>query len=284
MPVAEKIYSSEVKHKLLLEQYFCNVFPFSYLPSHDLDHHKRVWNNAKKLLHHLTLHGYSFSQTFTDNLIVACYLHDSGLVVNQGPDHGLEGRILCEEFLRKNNLIPDDYLEALKAIENHDNKEYRIITRPDEMLAILSVSDDMDAFGFAGIYRYIEIYLQRKVPLHELCNLISENATDRFRNLIVNYRMLDEFLEWEIKRYEILKSFCDEYNNQASSYNFGSNEIRGYCGIAEIINKSIAEHIPLFKAFSTGGKEYDSVIMWYFNELKIELSDISEQSFLKYYQ
>jgi hypothetical protein len=31
------------------------------------------------------------------------------------------------------------------------------------MLTILSVADDLDAFGYIGIYRYIEIYLERGI-------------------------------------------------------------------------------------------------------------------------
>ena len=33
----------------------------------------------------------------------------------------------------------------------------------NDLLTILSVSDDLDAFGYIGIYRYTEIYLTRGI-------------------------------------------------------------------------------------------------------------------------
>ena len=33
----------------------------------------------------------------------------------------------------------------------------------NDLLTVLSVADDLDAFGFTGIYRYSEIYLTRGI-------------------------------------------------------------------------------------------------------------------------
>ena len=41
---------------------------------------------------------------------------------------------------------------------------------------MLSVADDLDAFGFTGIYRYSEIYLMRGINPNQLGHLIIENA------------------------------------------------------------------------------------------------------------
>ncbi len=38
-------------------------------------------------------------------------------------------------------------------------KDYTSKRGSNDLLTVLSVADDLDAFGFAGIYRYSEIYL-----------------------------------------------------------------------------------------------------------------------------
>ena len=65
--------------------------------------------------------------------------------VDQGIKHGHHSKELCIEFLRKNNLDEDRYKNLLSAIENHDNKEYKIIMASYDLLTILSVADDLDA-------------------------------------------------------------------------------------------------------------------------------------------
>ena len=57
------------------------------------------------------------------------------------------------------------------------------IQQPEnDLLNILSVADDLDAFGYTGIYRYSEIYLTRGISPKEIGNLIRENASRRYHN------------------------------------------------------------------------------------------------------
>ncbi len=275
MPLAEQIFSSDEKYKAPLEMFFCRVFKSFYLPSHDLNHHKRVWKNAEKILYSLHEKGLNFSQKDIDNLIIACYLHDSGMVVDKGPSHGSESRKLCEQFLTELKLSSDEFIDALTSIENHDNKGYRLISRPEEPCAILSVSDDIDAFGFIGIYRYLEIYIERDLPLIEIGRLVCENSSNRFRNFITTYRMLPELIAEQTIRYNTLNSFFEAYDKQAAYYKFDRQAISGHCGVAEIIKERITKSEPINQSFLTAREYNDPLIEWYFTELENELSGIT---------
>jgi HD superfamily phosphodiesterase len=124
MLLPEKIAASEMKYKRLLEEFFRVTFDTSFLPSHGIDHHGRVWHYAKEILHSLNDHGFEIDQSLTHKLIIACFLHDSGMAVDPGFRHGIEGRKLCTDFLSENNLSEFEFSDVLHAIENHDNKEY----------------------------------------------------------------------------------------------------------------------------------------------------------------
>jgi HD superfamily phosphodiesterase len=271
MLLKDKIISSEEKYKLILEEFFIKIFPETYLPSHGIEHHRRVWYNAKDLLNQLHNNGSGFDQTFTDRLIIACYLHDIGLSADKGSRHGIESRKICEKFLSENNLPEIEFEEVLHSIEYHDNKEYTIISWPEELSTILSVADDLDAFGFIGIYRYLEIYTERGKPLKEIGFLINENCANRYRNFINTYRFPGDFIERHSKRYEILTSFFDSYNEQASYYKFDSQIINGYCGIAEIVSGISGKNKSDSIFTSASVNIPDPVIQWFSAQLKSEL-------------
>ena len=94
---------------------------------------------------------------FLQELIIACYFHDIGMAVNHGIYHGVTSREKTVEFMEITGMNPSDYTDALKAIEYHDDKEYIFQPGDNKVLEILSVADDLDAFGITGIYRYAEI-------------------------------------------------------------------------------------------------------------------------------
>jgi HD superfamily phosphodiesterase len=277
MPLSEKIASSEVKYKFILEEFFNRIFTQSFLPSHGIEHHRRVWHYAKELLSHLVNQGVYFDQSFSDKLIIACYLHDSGMSVDSGFNHGAQGRKICEKFLMENNLPVTELTDVLQAIEIHDNKEYKAINKPEDLLTVLSVADDLDAFGFIGVYRYLEIYIERNKPLNEIGLLIKDNCENRYQNFIVTYRFYDELIERHSKRFEILTSFLNSYNQQALYYKFDNQLIVGYCGIAEIISGMMQDRKSYNLDFSRGAKFSDPVIQWFFNELNFELSEFNQK-------
>lgn len=277
MPISEKIASSDARYRFILEEFFNRIFAQSYLLSHGIDHHRRVWHYAKELLSLLQNHGFYFDQLFSDKLIIACYLHDSGMSVDSGFNHGAEGRKICERFLSENNLPVIELTDVLQAIEIHDNKEYKAISKPEDLLTVLSVADDLDAYGFIGIYRYMEIYIERNKPLNEIGILIKDNCENRYQNFIMTYRYYDELIERHSRRFEILASFFNSYNQQTIYYKFDNQSIAGYCGIAEIISAMIKKKVSFKYNFSMVPEFPDPVIQWFFNELNFELSEFSQK-------
>lgn len=272
MLLSEKIASSETKYKKILEEFFRGIFEVSFLPSHGLDHHRRVWHYAKEILDQIADQGAEIDQVFSDKLIITCFLHDSGMVVDQGFRHGNEGGKICERFLLENNLYPDEFSDVLHAIENHDDKDYTGITKPGELLTILSVADDLDAFGFIGIYRYLEIYIARNKPLQELGYLIIENSENRFHHFLRTYGFYKELVGKHAKRYDIINSFFNSYNEQVALYRFDNKLVTGHCGVAEIIMQ-ILEGNKSFPDINSMANSYpDPVIQWFFVELNNELS------------
>ena len=231
-----------------------------------------VWSIAKQLLTLLPSADINSTSQIPPKLLIASYMHDIGMSVETGIRHGVHSRNMCVEFLKNNNLHPDDYLDVLEAIENHDRKEYPPGAVNNEILKILSVADDLDAFGFTGIFRYIEIYLARGVKPVEIGYLIKKNAAKRFDHFIQTFGFTDSIVVKHRKRYTILENFFSEYNIQAATYQFGGKNPSGYCGVVEMQLHMINNKLAL-KDFLNGGVNYknDPIISWYFSEIAKEL-------------
>jgi len=278
MLLSEKIASSETRYKNLLEEFFMKVFDISILPSHGIDHHRRVWVYAKEILHQLNDHGFNLDEPLPDKLIIACYLHDSGMSVDTGPRHGIEGRRVCEKFLLENNLSTVVFSDVLQAIEQHDNKDYIYANQPGDLLTILSVADDLDAFGFIGIYRYLEIYITRETAMQEIGHQIIENSENRFQNFLRTYGFMSELIEKHTKRYSTILSFFNSYEQQVTSYKFNNKSISGHCGVAEIIEKNVKNRSTDANVRLNEIDYPDPFIQWYFAELDHELSESLQQN------
>ena len=212
----EKILSAETKHVRKLEKEIKAAFKNVWLPSHDLNHHIRVWSYAKELLQAFGTLGNQFTYEFVEALMIACYFHDVGLTKSLSPDHGR----LSVEFANKyqkqvdlrNTLVP----EMLQAIELHDNKSYSEIDsfkKDPTLYALLTVADDLDAFDAIGVLRYLEIYCLRDMDTAEIVKAIRINI-DR-RHTFVNH-LLDnvKYLQQKhLRRYKISKELLDKLKN-----------------------------------------------------------------------
>jgi HD superfamily phosphodiesterase len=273
MPLSEKIASSESLYKKILEEFFSGISDSSFLPSHGIDHHKRVWYYAKEIMKKLEIHGFAFEESLTCKLIIACFLHDSGMAIDTGFKHGPEGRKICERFLKEQNLSITEFTDVLEAIENHDNKEYSVINRPDNLLTILCVADDLDALGFIGIYRYLEIYIKREMPLQDIGDLIIKNSENRFQNFLNTYGFNAGFVEEHTKRYAIVSSFFNSYNQQIPFYKFDYQQLSGYCGVAEIIRERLMNDDSDTSYIYKTSNSPDPVIQWFFTEMNDEISN-----------
>ena len=264
--------SAELKYMQILEEFFVSVYDEKYLPSHGIEHHRRVWGYAKELLRIVTVKSVSSLALIPSQLIVACYLHDIGMADESGPKHGKHSSDLCIRFLENNHLEKSDFLETILTIENHDNKEYITSAGKSDLMAILSVADDLDAFGFTGIYRYSEIYLTRGIDPLEIGFLIQENAGRRFNNFVKIFDYTSEFLYKHKKRYEILYTFFTEYNKQIISYHFGEQQPTGYCGVVELLINMKKDKKELNEYVIESDKyQDDPVIKWFFEGMKSEL-------------
>jgi len=58
MLLSEQIDSSEKKFRNLLEEFFREIYDSSFLPSHGIGHHRRVWRYAKEILHTINDSGF----------------------------------------------------------------------------------------------------------------------------------------------------------------------------------------------------------------------------------
>ena len=273
MDLTGSIESAEKEFKQILEEFFIAVYTEESLPSHGIDHHRRVWNYAKELLRLIPLKNTEQTSRLPSESIIACYLHDIGMAVDQGVKHGKYSRELCIQFFRKNNFHEYEWIDVLDAIENHDNKDYISNASGNELLTILSVSDDLDAFGCIGIFRFSEIYLAREIGFEKIGFMIRENAQKRYNNFIKTFGSIDELVVKHWERYYLLEMFFTKYNEQLPSYQFGTNQPSGFCGVVEIIGIIMKNNLRL-EDFYTEPKKHtsDPLIIWYLVELEKELS------------
>jgi hypothetical protein len=268
------IESAELKFKQILEDFFISVYDEKSAFSHGIDHHRRVWRYARELITLLPFKETVFNSQLPSKLIIACYLHDIGMSVETGERHGRYSKDMCIDFLAKNHLPENIYADVLEAIENHDNKEYQGNNVVNEIRTILSVADDMDAFGFTGIYRYSEIYLIRGINLAKIGDLIKVNAAKRFDHFEKSFGFNFPLVQKHKDRFDILIRFFNEYNKQVTSYHFDSKNPEGYCGILELFINMITDKTDIKRLLmSEDLLPDDQVIRWFFNGLKTEICD-----------
>ncbi len=151
---------------------------------------------------------------FVEKLLIACYLHDVGMAIDTGSKHGHLSRKICEDFIFQEKIDPADYADLLEAIENHDNKEYKGNQQDNRLLLYLTVADDLDAFGYTGILRYADIYLERGVSLTDLGGMVMENSGKRFQNFEKAFSDYPELVEKHRTRYQVLLRFFSEFDRQ----------------------------------------------------------------------
>jgi hypothetical protein len=245
MNLEEKIKSAEIKYRQILEHYFTTAWGKTILYSHNIDHHRRVWHYAKELLGEKDIPEEEISSILPEKLIVSCYMHDLGMSIDPGIRHGTLSRELCKSFLKKNKINETDYSDALNAIEYHDDKEYRTSTSNcNELLTILSIADDLDAFGYIGIYRYLEIYLTRGIQPEIIGHEIQKNALKRYQNFESAFSERTRLIERHKKRYVVLDDFLADYNRQLEEYSLSRKTNPGKIEVINIISDMIRNKVP----------------------------------------
>jgi HD superfamily phosphodiesterase len=200
------ITEAEKSYRNLLYDECRQLFAGNPIPSHDHRHHERVWMNASLLLERLYSAGMVTDNRLAVKAIIASFFHDTGLTVNRGADHGRESRTICSVFLKNNGFAPEESLEILDAVEMHDNKEYPDLNDPASLASVISVADDMEAFGEEGIERYNEIYSMRGIKPDEMPGLVIPNVSSRLNHLRATYHMFPDLVEEMQIRAEIVTS------------------------------------------------------------------------------
>ena len=184
----------------------------------------------------------SFSEQNIENLIFAAFFHDTGMALNTNTDHGMESRQVLVDFIQKKSLSPQSFLDALVVVEHHDDKEYSYLQRigsrtASQLIRILTVSDDLDAFGRLGALRYCEIYLLRGHKPEALPGLILPNLDKRYDHLDTQYGFLTEFMKVQSKRYGLTRSFFEDLKGKQSKNGSKNAVTGGPSGVVQLLMK-----------------------------------------------
>ncbi len=205
----------DVETKWLKELYNYNagLFQNKFIPSHNSIHHWRTWQNAKLILTALSEKAIQFNHDFIEALFFAVFFHDTGLSQTNDEKHGNASKLICENYIKSKNIHISFLNETLEAIELHEKKD-KLTENPEpgSIKTILTASDDMDAFGFAGIYRYAEIYFMRGVLASDIAPLVLQNLDNRYKNFTLNYINFPRLVNNINLRYQITNNFYQNLN------------------------------------------------------------------------
>ena len=196
-----------------------SLFQNCNLPSHNEWHHLRVWKHAYEILNLLRKNGIEISKKEILELMIAVFFHDTGLCISPGPDHGKYSREICEKFLAEEKIqIPINTCEILEAIEYRDDKSYirnnpLVQNQHINISGILNVSDDLDAFGICGVFRYAEIYLLRNIKPIDLAGKIIPNLNKRYNNFVNQCGDLQELIALYQPEYKQCLSFFEQLDD-----------------------------------------------------------------------
>ena len=100
--------------------------------------------------------------------------------------------------------------------------------RCGRIVNIVSTSDDIDAFGMIGVFRYIEIYAIRGVDKNILPNMVLENLSNRFQNLKYTFSYLCKVVEEQEVRYKKARSFFSRVQKAMLESNENDPAIQAY--------------------------------------------------------
>lgn len=199
------------------------LYKHIHLPSHDVDHHFRVWTFCKALMLELDDNGIPINSSTVEQALIACLFHDTGLTIDSSEKHGIQSRMICEKFFSQNpQLKPNNFDAILNAIELHDDKSLKSDTtfrknQEVDLINLVSSSDDLDAFGLIGVYRYLEIYSLRGFYLNEIPGKVISNLANRFANFENIYSKYENFVAKQKSRFNTTLKFFSLLNDQLNS-------------------------------------------------------------------
>lgn len=276
----ELISKIEDKRLFNLYAYVKHLFDGKHLPSHDENHHVRVWLHCRGLLIEFTRIGFTVPEQLVENALIACFFHDTGLIDEIGEKHGKRGAEICADYLVKTNFPKgNNFDRIIEAIERHDDKSIKSkgITSPSELFdldRLVSTADDLDSIGYIGVFRYIEIYLKRGIQPNELPHKVIKNIANRRSNFITNYSSLYLYCSKQMNRFTITYEYftaLDALMVQNSNENGKQLEVFNI-----FAKKLIDEGQPLDSVIHEVLETYtEGYILQFFSRLRDEINVVS---------
>ncbi|MDD2196643.1 MAG: hypothetical protein PHW91_05590 [Bacteroidales bacterium] len=266
----------EAKWLNIICHFLRSVYKHTHLPSHDLSHHIRVWHNCKTLMVQPSVSPDINPAISAEHLLIASLFHDTGLTIDNSEEHGFVSVEICKEFFNQNPNLKTDNLDMVNfAIEHHDDKSLQLKDFKDlspalQLTRLLSTSDDLDAFGIIGVYRYIEIYSLRGNVLEVIPQKVLTNMANRFDNFIKLVNDNSNFTQYHTKRYHDAVCFFKNLDCELKDKTIG---LGNHVYFAESIIHNIIE-----KGYSTKqtidnelNVLHEGQVLDWFNQLKNEI-------------
>ena len=271
----EKINNTESKWLKPLYKHSKSLFEKTHLPSHDAEHHLRVWLHCRGLIIELHKAGIKTTHDTIDKAIVACFFHDAGLTIDMGERHGFLGRKICEDFFKSNpSLKISDLEEVLDVIEKHDDKSKKEVSAATPytmktILKLVSAADDLDALGYIGVFRYTEIYLKRGIPDKEIPKKVTINLRNRFSNFLNIYSGLHKYADKQKIRYKEIFDFFTELESLFyQETEITDNQLAVFNVLKDcLIERKLSIKETIEETLTTNTKGY---ALWYFSKLRHE--------------
>lgn len=270
----KNISTAEAKWLKLLFNYSKEKFTITPLPSHDHLHHLRVWKYAKQILSELEKQNITYNLQEVEGILVAVFFHDLGMTITREKQHGTESRNLCKQFFEDHPILKPANLQViLEMIERHDDKDYNDHSEtPDRpsLAAILNISDDLDAFGNIGVYRYTEIYHFRELAMLDLPSRIIPNLEVRFQHFTRHLVHLGNLADRHRKRFALT---CDFFKSLEAELKLGNNRIGSFQKIIQnLIEFSNSNETNIY-SLARYIQDSDTVVRKFFRDLMNELED-----------
>lgn len=149
--------------------------------------------------------------------MLAVFFHDAGMTKTLASEHGTISSGFCRDFIQAGKLLaPSALEETVQAIKNHEDKNYLSLDNNRlSLLTFLNLADDLDAFGYIGVYRYAEINLLREIKPDRLPEHVLANLDRRFSHMLQRFPSNNPMLlNQASERYENIRNFFHEANQK----------------------------------------------------------------------
>lgn len=158
---------------------------------HGIHHARRVTQNAFQLLEN---EPSQWKEETIIEIALACLFHETGMTQTKNHFHSHESILIFNQYLNKlqhlpliNQLSHDSMARIENAIRLHETKEISI--HRDFVSEIVNQADNIDAFGFVGVFRYLAIYDQRGWTLDDMIQG-KDNKLNLLKNLDKRFQSL----------------------------------------------------------------------------------------------